>query len=338
MADAPSLTPDEIARDARWLVQACDPRAGLVRLVSMTAEDYRAASFLDDRMLQQPRDARLQPLPLLIEASRLVDRADARWIFHIGHVGSTLVARLLGELDGVLSIREPRALRDLALLGSDVSAPLAEPMRRLFSRAFPDRQASLVKATSFVSEMAADLVGDGRALFLTVSPRSYIQTILAGENSRKELRAMLPFRLERMKDRLPGVSAAGSDHDATLAALAWACEMTSLEAAAERLGSHQSMWADFDALLGDMGSGVQGIGAFFRFEASDEQIGTIVTGPLMRRYSKALEYDYSPQLRRDLLEEASAMHRAEIAAALHWLGAAASGSPLLRRALDRATT
>ena len=35
-------------------------------------------------------------------------RSDARWIFHIGHVGSTLVSRLLGELDEVLAIREPR--------------------------------------------------------------------------------------------------------------------------------------------------------------------------------------------------------------------------------------
>ena len=34
-------------------------------------------------------------------------------------------------------------------------------------------------------------------------------------------------------------------------------------------------------------------------------IEEIVAGPLMRRYSKALEYDYSPSLRADLLADAA---------------------------------
>ncbi|HEX6217776.1 MAG TPA: hypothetical protein VFZ35_00700, partial [Sphingomicrobium sp.] len=58
-------------------------------------------------------------------------------------------------------------------------------------------------------------------------------------------------------------------------------------------------------------------------------------GPLMRRYSKALEYDYSPQLRSDLIAEASAAHRADIDGALAMLGTAAQDSPLLGRALER---
>ena len=45
--------PAEIARDARWLAQAMDPSTGQVRLVEMDRDAYRAASFLDDRMLQQ---------------------------------------------------------------------------------------------------------------------------------------------------------------------------------------------------------------------------------------------------------------------------------------------
>src|SRR5947208_12445349 len=102
MSSAP--TPDEIARDARWLAQAVDPAAGMVRLVAMEREAYRAASFLDDRLLQQSVDAQIVPWPQVEEAVSGELRHDARWIFHIGHVGSTLVSRLLGELDGVLAI------------------------------------------------------------------------------------------------------------------------------------------------------------------------------------------------------------------------------------------
>ena len=57
MSSAP--TPDEIWKDARWLAQAVDPGAGLVRVVAMTPEDYRAARFLDDRMFEKQRVSHL---------------------------------------------------------------------------------------------------------------------------------------------------------------------------------------------------------------------------------------------------------------------------------------
>ncbi|HLO21554.1 MAG TPA: hypothetical protein VK192_13795, partial [Sphingomicrobium sp.] len=112
MSSAP--TADEIARDATWLAQALDPAEGLVRLVAMNGESYRLESFLDDRLLQTPVDAQIVSWTLVEDAMNDDLRSDARWIFHIGHVGSTLVSRLLGEIDGVLAIREPRLLRDLA--------------------------------------------------------------------------------------------------------------------------------------------------------------------------------------------------------------------------------
>src|SRR4051794_3089977 len=85
MSSAP--TPDEIASDATWLAQALDPAAGMVRLVAMDGEAYRAASFLDDRLLQAPVDAQIVSWTQIEEAMSGERRHDARWIFHIGHVG-----------------------------------------------------------------------------------------------------------------------------------------------------------------------------------------------------------------------------------------------------------
>jgi hypothetical protein len=55
----------------------------------------------------------------------------------------------------------------------------------------------------------------------------------------------------------------------------------------------------------------------------------------MRRYSKALEYDYSPDLRRELLAQARREHGGRIDSALAMLEKAAARSPLLARALSR---
>lgn len=328
--------PDRWTDDAGWLAQAIDPNNRLMRLVRMDEAAYRAASFLDDRVLQAAIDSRICPLDGAIEIAASLPRDDARWIFHIGHVGSTLVARLLGELDGVLSIREPRSLRDLAATTAVERGELASGLRRLMSRTFGPAQVALVKATSFVSEMAPLLVGPrASALFLYATPANYIASILAGENSLKELAALHSIRGERLRSR--GIELADFDrNDAYRAALAWACEMTSLEAAAEAMVDRRIYWADFDRMLEDMGNWVERCAAEFDFAASRGRINEIVAGPLMSRYSKALEYDYSPSLRAELLADATSRHGPDITAAVAALTSAANSAPLLARALDRA--
>lgn len=335
MASPPA--PHEIAADARWLAQALDPQAALVRLIEMSPAAYRDASFLDDRMLQQPVTAHVRPWAELASAVPANARTDARWIFHIGHVGSTLVARLIGELETVLSVREPRLLRDLTALEPGARAAMIPTVQRLMSRSFAPQQSALIKATSFVSELAAELVPAAqRALFLFATPRAYIEGILAGENSRKELHILAPIREQRMRDRVSTISdSKGSD--AHLAAAAWACEMTGMEAAAEQMDNRLLHWADFDQMLYDMEAALGDVCRFFGFEVGEDRLRQIVSGPLMGRYSKALEYDYSPGLRRELLAEARFDHGPQIDSAIAMLEKAAETSPLLARALSRTT-
>jgi hypothetical protein len=330
MSSAPAAA--DIAKDATWLVQALDARNGVARLVRMDVDSYREASFLDDRMMQQPREAHVVPWGAIRGALAIEARRDARWIFHIGHGGSTLVARLLGEVEGVLSIREPRFLRDVAMLGSADRADYTAPARALFSRTFGEDEIALVKATSFVSEIADELVPEGqRALFMYATPRNYVASILAGPNSVQELAALAPSRVQRMSGR---VTLPQPRNTAEAAAAAWACEMTALESAAERMADREIAWADFDAMLADMPAELKQVAEFFGFPT--DGIDAIASGPLMRRYSTATEYEYSPSLRRDLIAEAEAAHRADLDGALAMLQSAAENSPLLAKALRRA--
>jgi hypothetical protein len=333
MSSAPS--PEEIARDARWLAQAMNPAEGIVRLVAMDRQAYRMESFLDDRLLQQTIDAQLVPWPEIEEAMEGDLRHDARWIFHIGHVGSTLVSRLLGELPNVLSLREPRLLRDLALSPPEVRTRYCEPVPKLMSRTFAADEFACVKATSFVSEIAPELVPPGeRALFMYATPPNYIGSILAGENSVKELLMLAPTRAQRLQRRVSSIGPARSD--AELAAVAWACEMTALEAAADAMPDRQIERADFDKMLERMEVELARVSSFFGFAADPAELQAIARGPLMTRYSKALEYDYSAELRSELIAEATAQHLPDIDRALAMLRSAAEKSPLLARALARA--
>jgi hypothetical protein len=100
------------------------------------------------------------------------------------------------------------------------------------------------------------------------------------------------------------------------------------------MGDRQIAWGDFDAMLGDMERELGRIAQFFGFETSN--IASIAAGPIMSRYSKAMEYDYSTNLRRELIAEASERYASDIDTALAMLQSAADKSSLLERALSRA--
>jgi hypothetical protein len=332
----PSPLPDRLGESGDWLVQAIDPQARLARLICMDALAYRDASFLDDRILPAGKPSLLCKLDDLIVRASEVSSPPAGWIFHIGHVGSTLVSRLLGEFEGVLAIREPRSLRDLTATSGEEQRRLATALRRLMARRGANDRTVVVKATSFVSEVAPLLV-EARApvLFLYATPENYIASILAGENSLKELAALQSFRTDRLLGR--GIALDGFDgSNAHRAAAAWACEMTSLEAAAVGMPHGEIRWADFDAILVDMAGWLDQAAGHFGIEPAPGVAGAIAAGPLMRRYSKALEYDYSPGLRAELLAEARYRHGADIEAAISALADVGRSSPLVAQALQRA--
>jgi hypothetical protein len=167
------------------------------------------------------------------------------------------------------------------------------------------------------------------------SPPNYIASILAGENSVKELRILAQPRADRMSGRVFGLDQQ-QPTDAHRAAAAWACEMTSLEKGADQMGDRSIEWMDFDRMLLDMSAAIARAAGHFGFKAKMSQINAIVRGRLMGRYSKDLGYEYSPDLRRDLIAEAERKHRPSIDSALAMLQTAAEKSPLLARALSRA--
>ncbi len=313
-----------------------------VLLVELTEQAYRDASFLDQRLLQQQPMQWANWSQLEAESAALAD--NAHYIFHIGHVGSTLISRLLGELDSVFALREPLLLRNFAELAalrgkpeSPWSTDLFEPRLKIamkwLARTFRDGQAALIKATSFANTITADIIDDGRpAIFLYVKPERYMQTILAGENSRQELAMLSGPRLVRLHETIgesPWNLWELSEGEHT--ALGWAGEMATLEAAT----GDNVLWVDFDAFLTDPASQLISIATHLGHEMPPQKAGELVAGPIMQRYSKAPEHGYTPQLRAQLLEQTQRERAADIAASKKWLDKAAAAFDPVAKALQR---
>jgi hypothetical protein len=312
-----------------------DRESSRVALLHLDEAGYRAASFLDQRMLEP--DSPLVEMAWAELELPAGARRDVQYIFHIGNVGSTLISRLLGELSEVFAIREPLLLRSFA---TDPPGDADfDRLTALLSRTFHPEQRANVKATSFTSEIADRLVPPGsKALFLYARPDRYLENILAGENSWQTLQALSPVRLARLQSRCPGLEAdLTAMHDGLRAALGWACEMTSLEAAAARLPVGTVLWLDFDVFLTDPAAYLAAVAGHFGHQADAATIGSIVEGPLMGRYSKALDYEYSPALRREILADARHRHAAAIRDGLNWLAGLAGRYPAIADAIRRGT-
>jgi hypothetical protein len=330
-------------------VQMLDSAQDRVLLAEMTEQDYRNASFLDQRILGPARPCQWASWGEIEGASGQLP-ADAQFIFHIGHVGSTLISRLLGELPTILSVREPLLLRSLAELYRIRDRPESPWPPEAFggrldtalawlSRTFRPDQRAIVKATSFASDLAEPILRPGtKALFLYVSPRIYLETILAGEASLQELAALGGDRLGRLHARLGETPwRLWRLSTGERAAMAWACEMTALEASAAVAHDADVLWLDFDAFLQSAEAGLQRTARHFGHSLTGGAAAELIAGPIMHSYSKAPEHGYSPALRTEVLAAARVEHGEELRRGEIWLEEAGRRYPLIGKAISRAS-
>jgi hypothetical protein len=337
---------EELRRSPELFPLALNLPSDSVAFIRLSRSNYEQASFLDARLLTPNTSSQSLPwsqVAAAINATQLIERCG--FIFHIGHVGSTLLSRLVGAHAGVFSLREPALLRTFAQLrdqeaqphrwsAADFDARLTGCLK-LLSRTFEAAQLPLVKATSFVSELAASLMSRAsapKAVMMYVSPESYLATILGGPNSRQEAKILAPSRLRRLHRyigaeawQLPLLS------EGEVLAMSWACEMSALTLATNS-GGRRVLRVNFDQFLANPGPLLSTVLCHFDIAATANEVHAIVEGPVMRRYSKAPEHGYDAALRRDVLNVARATQRTEINRGLAWLSHAAEQYAAVRRA------
>jgi len=311
-----------------------DIAGGRVLVVRLDERAYRNASFLDDRILSPSTQGAWLPGAAVTEASRRVlEPRPLHFIFHTGHVGSTLVSRLLDETGAILSLREPLLLRTLAdahdalgrpdsLLGAPQFETLLDMTLRLWSRGYAGTRAVVVKATSSAGRLAPAILARApasRAVYLNLHAEPYLATLLGGANSGTDLRGHGPGRIRRLlAGRELPVEPLHALSPGELAALGWLTETLALRQAIADHGS-RVLALDFDAFLADVTGQLARVAGHFGLAAEGATIAAAAAGPVLRQYSKAPQLPYAPGERTARLEESRRENRAEIAKGLAWL-------------------
>lgn len=337
---------NQFTKDAGLLPHLVDLPTDQILLSHLTEEDYRKASFLDQRIVTPQLRRQLVPWSQVSQIP-LPETPTPQYIFHTGHVGSTLLSRLLGEIDAVLALREPQLLRtlcEISLIRDEPESPwspetfqsrLSESIRWL-SRSFHADQRVMIKASSFVSELAPLLLADSAdALILYAPLRRYLPTILAGEASVQETHVMAGPRLKRLTHHLGKAPARLWELSlAQRVAMSWLCELITLFKASRESASANIKWMDFETFLLEPENILIGAAEHFGHELSRQKASELISGPIMASYSKAPEHDYSPDLRRQLLDQANRNHADDILVALRWADNMAAQFPLVAEAMN----
>lgn len=314
--------------------QALDLVGGRVLVIRMDANAYRAASFLDDRILGPNTRGAWLPGAMVAEGARQVsDPRPLHFVFHTGHVGSTLVSRLLDETGILLSLREPLPLRTLADAHDVLSAPesllseaqfsaLLETMLQLWSRGYDWTRGVVVKATSSAGRAACPLLQaspGARAIYLNVGAETYIATLLGGASSATDLRGHGPGRMRRLQRRVAApVAPLHRFSIGELAALGWLVETMSQREATERF-PNRVLALDFDEMLADIAAGMERVLAHFGLPRDARYFAGLARSPVLQRYSKAPEVPFPQGERSARLEDSRREYHDEIQKGMTWL-------------------
>jgi hypothetical protein len=283
---------------------------GAAVFVPMDRDAYHRSVFLDDRI--DPARSGTMRLPLEMLVGQAPQPNATGWIFHVAHCGSTLLARALDELGSNLILREPLALRQLALEPALNREVLAVELAML-SKAYDPAAPTLVKANVPVNFMLDAIAAQQRqapALLLYLGLEDYLCAILRSDNHRKWLRgvtAQLAHHLDGTADQ----------PDAILAAKLWHAQIARFAAVLQEMPLAHSL--DAEAFYAEPVEIIGAAAQHFGIKADMGTIEDLVGGALFQTYSKRPGVAFSNADRLARRDAARAELSGELTVARRWL-------------------
>jgi len=281
---------------------------GAAIFVPMDRPAYHRSIFLDGRISPAVNRPTRVPVSSLIEA--VSPPAPTAWIFHVAHCGSTLLARALDGLTTNLVLREPLALRQLAL------APDAERLKlvmAMVSKRYRNDLPTVVKANVPVNFLLPELVSfdaEARAVFLYLGLRDYLLAILRNDGHREWLRRVTSQLASHIGDLT-------TKADAERAAALWMVQMQAFTRAIQCLPNARTL--DAEAFFAEPGGFLKLAAAQLGVPMTDEDIENTVEGPLFATYSKNPQQQFNNKMRLERRSELEQTLARELEQARDWV-------------------
>ncbi|MGB0133272.1 hypothetical protein [Dokdonella sp.] len=337
-----------IARDSGAFLQQLDTIQRRALFIRLNEADLRAASFLDERLGLQGREGFWVALETLkaVAAAMPTPSPAPHYIFHIGHCGSTLISRLLDKYPGVLGLREPLALRELAAAHRELESPLSrvsgEEWSALFAasisvlgRIFAPGQRALIKATSNCNNLINSVLEHDpatRVVLLHMPLESYLATMMKGQGGGLDALQSAPARLQFLHHLIGEESPRLHELEpAEMVAMGWISELARFhQAQAADAGKGRVMLLDFEQWLTHPDQLLESVRMHLGLGAGNADGVPVMQWPEMRAYAKSPAHAYSPADRVHDLDLSRRKFANEIATGMRFAERLATSHPQLK--------
>lgn len=317
--------------DPSWLFREMDLHLNRAAFLPVKPEVYHHSAFLDHRLEGAAGRPAVTRLDSLVEAAADTEPRPVHWLFHPGHVGSTLLSRLLGEMDALLTLREPPPLRTLAGLWREQGDPLAQLDANAYARlehavwvflgrTFHSGQRALVKATSDccnLLERALAAHAHSRVVWIDVDLETFLAGMLRNEARRQETRAFAQSRLMDLHSLLDDRTIRLFDLDiGQMTAVSWlASQGHRLQAqASDDAGRILSL--HFHDLLERPATVFPGVLGHLGLPGDENAVSRLLASPWRRTYAKDRGAGFSAGRRMEQLAASRREHAPDIEAGL----------------------
>jgi hypothetical protein len=300
------LTLDDLYTSPDHYLHSFDGKNAI--FVPMDRAAYYRSIFLDARISTAAGQAIAVPVTALEQGIRAPQPTS--WIFHMAHVGSTLLARALDDPGASLVVREPLALRQL--YGQSDERRLAIVTAMLGKRYRADAP-TLVKANvpvNFLLPKLAAVEPDARAILLYLPLRDYLLAVLRGDSHRDWLRKVTSFLSVDLGD-LSAVS------DAERAAALWLAQVDAFTVALAALPNARALNAE--RFYGQPGAVLNAVAKHLAVPITPAAVAATVSGPLFSTHAKNPALDFDNQARMERRHELERTMADELQAAERWI-------------------
>lgn len=293
--------------------------------VPMSRAAYHRSIFLDGRI--SPEGPGAMRLPLAPFAGKVPPAARTGWIFHVAHCGSTLLARALDQPTTNLILREPLALRQIALAPDAARLTLVAAM---LGKRYRSELPNVVKANVPVNFMLPRLLAQdpaAPAIFLYLDLSDYLLAILRSTDHR----AWLQRVTTQLADHLGDLRAMS---DAQRAAALWLAQIRAFAAALTTMQHGRSLNAEH--FFADPGATLEAAADHLGVTMDLETTRSVATGPLFAAYSKNPAQAFDNAARRARTQALAPTLAREIAQAQAWIAQHGADAPIALRRIEAA--
>jgi hypothetical protein len=307
-----------------------DP-VGNALFVRMKASDFRRYTFLDERLKTRGPELVVGPEQLAdLYAEQSKRRSPAAYIFHSAFCCSTLMGRLLDIPGKSLSLKEPKAIAQLAnwkrgldLQHRDESRPQLEALIGAsianMTTGFSRREKSQIKLHNCCNNMFRPLLTDSsRGLFMYSSLRNFLISVLKSTDRRRWVHNQLSVCVLDA-GRLATVPTRDVQrlNDPEAAAYLWLLNIQSYVEAVES-GDLEVRALDCEVLLQNPLQVAVRVAEYLNLEITETELAGNLAGGVMDTHAKTAAPGFNKAQRKKEMRMKEKELRREISHGLWW--------------------